>query len=143
VQRSGKVLTTAEIDQGALTPGTELYNVHFPPLDRRGSVRWSAQYGNVVMVTTESLWNSWQPSQKLENVRPGSVAYHIGKLQQGAKMDAIVLEKIIYAESGTCVRTSDGRHRLLAAHELGISAVGVINTPALRDALMLDLIEKA
>jgi Domain of unknown function (DUF4157) len=104
-------------------------------------VTWvTSTYGTVVQVNQPKLWSNWQPSQKQNLYRPAVDGYK-KRMREGEPIEAIAFETIIYAEDGSVyVRTLDGRHRLTAAHELGLPTVGVLDTPALQEALMLGLV---
>ena len=97
--------------------------------------------GAVVAVNQANLWCNWQPSQKNENIKRPVVDSYIEKMRDGQNIEAIAFETIVYSENGSIyVRTADGRHRLTAAHELGLLTVGVLDTPALQDAIELGLV---
>lgn len=94
----------------------------------------------VAQVDQDALWNAWQPSQK-QNLHGPAVDNYVERMREGGPIKAILLETIVYADDGNVyIRTADGRHRLAAAHRLGLPTVGVYQTPALDEANVLGLL---
>lgn len=81
---------------------------------------------SVVMIKTESLWDRWQDSQKNQNIWDKAVKSYMERMSNGEAIEAITLEKLL--PDSLEIRTLDGRHRLTAAHKLGLEYVGIAKT---------------
>ena len=114
------VLTRHDIQNGALTPGTAAYALHFPPLPGRTTIN------------VQGLWARWQPSQRDNNIHRPAVANYRRMIQMGQPLPAITIENIIEVDEELCIRTADGRHRITAAHEEGVQTIEVLDTDIVR-----------
>lgn len=114
------VLTTQDIQNGALIPGTAAYASHFPPLPGRTTIN------------VQGLWDRWQPSQRDSNIHRPAVINYRRMIRLGQPLPAITIETIVEVADELCIRTADGRHRITAAHEEGMQTIEVLDTDLVR-----------
>lgn len=92
-----------------------------------------------VIINVPGLWEHWDPNQRDHNIyRPAVERYiQIMRTMTYARSPAVRLmmqnqvEPIIFAmpNEEMKIRTSDGRHRITAAHELGLATITALDTP--------------
>jgi hypothetical protein len=111
-------------------------------IERRNleDVHWTG--AQVTMIRTESLWSHWHTWQKNSNIYRPAVEKWKDAMRRGNPIDAIILDGFTNGEE-VQIRTLDGRHRLTAAHELGLQEVGISSTPTLVDAIAMGLLHEA
>ena len=91
-------------------------------------------------IDVQGLWNNWQTSQRDNNIREGAVQEYIRKMSQarfspptaGDGVEPIFFEKIVFVGGAMKIRTADGRHRITAAHRLGLRTILAINNDLTR-----------
>lgn len=88
-----------------------------------------------LLVDTRKLWGNWQRSQRDHNIHRPAVDDYKRKIRDGEKINPIIFEKFVDEDGQTRIRTSDGRHRLVAVYEmqtageLDDSTVAVLRNP--------------
>jgi hypothetical protein len=111
------------------------------PREGAASFKWVDRDGNqIVMVNLSKFWEKWQSSQRDTNIHRPAVEEYKEKMRAGQDIQAVAFETLIFNDDAISVRTLDGRHRITAAHELGVRSIGVISTvPTSEIISMLDL----
>jgi len=84
--------------------------------------------GGTTRMSLDAFWDIWQSSQRDNNIREDSVAYHRDLFQRGGDADPPFFEYADIGPDGFYIRTGDGRHRLTAAKRNGLSHV-YVTTP--------------
>ncbi len=87
-----------------------------------------------IALNVQGLWDNWQRSQRDHNILPARVAYYVAEFTAGNAVPAIVIGGIVFEGENARVRTSDGRHRLTAAHQLNRATIDAVDTDVARQA---------
>jgi len=92
-----------------------------------------------IPIDVAGLWNVWDPNQRDHNIhRPAVERYiHIMRTMNYAGSAAVrammqaQINPIFFVgiNEDMTVRTSDGRHRITAAHELGLPTILALDVP--------------
>lgn len=92
-----------------------------------------------VPVNVQGLWDNWDPNQRDNNIhRPAVERYiHIMRTMTYAgspAVQAMMLRQVdpiffLALNENMTIRTSDGRHRITAAHELGLPTILALDVP--------------
>jgi hypothetical protein len=92
-----------------------------------------------VPVNVAGLWNHWDPNQKNANIHRSAVERYIQIMRTMTFAGSAAVRGMMQGQvqpiffealnEDMTIRTADGRHRITAAHELGLPTIQALNTP--------------
>lgn len=83
-----------------------------------------------ISINVAGLWNNWLRSQRDSNISTQVVANYVNQINAGQALKPIEFDGVFVDDGGHArIKTADGRHRVVAAHQAQLQTIDAEDTP--------------